>query len=73
MFYAMHHVTHFFHEGDCEKIAGKNIRQRVVSLKASEKIVSNDVKTPNEIMSEMGSLDLGKNKVIDNLGENRFF
>lgn len=72
MFYAMHHITHFFCKGDCEKIARKNIRQRVLLLKANEMIVSSDVKTPNEIRSEMRSLDLVKNKVIGNLGENRF-
>lgn len=44
-----------------------------MSLKPREKIVSNDAKRPNEMMSEMGSLDLARNKkVIGHLGENRF-
>lgn len=39
-----------------------------------ENIVSTDAKMSNEIMSEMGSLDLPKdNKVIGNLGENKFY
>lgn len=42
-------------------------------MKPIAKTVSSDAKIPNEMMSEMGSLDLVKNeKVFGNLGEKRF-
>lgn len=39
--------------------------------KPAEKIVSNDAKMSNEMMSETGFPDLTRNKFIGNLGENR--
>lgn len=43
-----------------------------MSSKPVEEIMSNDTKMPSEMVSEMGSLDLAKNKkVIGNLGETR--
>lgn len=40
--------------------------------KPTEKIVSNDAKMSNEMMSETGFPHLITNKFISNLGENRF-
>lgn len=65
----MHYVTQFFHKGDCEEIARRTIRKKSSVIEASGEDYA---KTPNEVMSEMGSLDLVKTKVIGNLGENRF-
>lgn len=71
-FYTRHHAIHFFHKGDCEEIAKKRtVRKTVVLSKPTEKIVSNDAKMSNEMMSEMGFLHLTRNKFISNLGENR--
>lgn len=53
-------------------MAKRTVRKRVVSLKPGE-MISNDAKMPSEMMSEMGSLGLARNKkVIGNFGENRF-
>lgn len=72
MFCARHYVTHLLHKGACEEMAKRTVRKRVVSLKPGE-MISNDAKMPSEMMSEMGSLGLARNKkVIGNFGENRF-
>lgn len=72
-FYTRHHAIHFFHKGDCEEIAKKRtVRKTVVLSKPTEKIVSNDAKMSNEMMSETGFPHLITNKFISNLGENRF-
>lgn len=73
MSYARHSVRHLRHKGTCEEIAKRDIRKRGVSSKPREKIMSNDAGMPSEMVSEMGSLDLARNKkVIGNLGETRF-
>lgn len=72
LFYDWHHATHFFHKEDCEEIGKGIIRKSIVSSRLRGKSVSDDGKKPNE-MSEMGSLDLARNKKgIGNLGKNRF-
>lgn len=65
----MRYVTQFFHKGDW-RYSQEDYKEKSSVIEASG---ADYAKTPNEVMSERGSLDLVKTKkVIGNLGESRF-